>query len=52
MKEIQGKSVLRRRPSYDENSKICTLVTCTNVIAMPEERYVLHGILKQVVYYG
>ena len=52
LKDIRKKSVLRRRPSYDENSKICTLVTCTNVIAMPEERYVLHGILKQVVYYG
>ena len=50
LKEIQGKSVLRRRPSYDANSRICTLVTCTN--AMEGERYVLHGILKSVVYYG
>ena len=50
LKEIQSKSVLRRRPSYDANSRICTLVTCTN--AMEGERYVLHGILKSVVYYG
>lgn len=52
LKDIRNKSILRRRPAYDENSKICTLVTCTNVIDMPEERYVLHGILKQVIYYG
>ena len=50
LKDIQSKSVLRRRPDYDANSKICTLVTCTN--AMEGERYVLHGILKNLIYYG
>ena len=34
--------------SYDENSKIITLITCTNLSSKPTERYVLHGILKNV----
>lgn len=31
---------------YDADSKIITLVTCTNIPSKPGERYVLHGILK------
>lgn len=33
---------------YDANSKIITLITCTNLSSKPDERYVLHGILKEV----
>lgn len=37
--------------SYDENSKIITLITCTNLSSKPSERYVLHGILKNTYYF-
>ncbi|MBE6677171.1 MAG: class B sortase [Ruminococcaceae bacterium] len=36
---------------YDENSKIITLITCTNLSSKPTERYVLHGILKNTYYF-
>lgn len=44
--------MLRRRVPYNADSRICTLVTCTNVVGMEDERYVLHGILKKIVLYG
>ncbi len=34
---------------YDENSRICTLITCANVTSNEEERYVLHGILTSFI---
>ncbi len=37
------------RPDYDQNSRICTLITCSNVSSNQDERYVLHGILKTFV---
>ena len=52
LKEIRSKTVLRRRVPYNADSRICTLVTCTNVVGMEDERYVLHGILKKIVLYG
>ncbi len=33
--------------TYDADTRLITLVTCTNSIADPEERYVYHGILKK-----
>ncbi len=41
-------NTLRVKPNYDENSKICTLITCTNS-SNEDERYVLHGILKTFI---
>ncbi len=32
---------------FDEDSRVITLVTCTNSISDPEERYIYHGILKE-----
>lgn len=48
---IYKRSALRKRIPYSEQSKICTLVTCTNVKANPDERYVVHGILDKIVPY-
>lgn len=45
---IKDNNILSVRPKYDENSKICTLVTCTNS-SNENERYVLHGILTNFV---
>ncbi len=41
-----------RQVSYNENSKIITLVTCTNVPNKQNERYVLHGILTEHYTFG
>ena len=51
LKSIYSRSVLRKKMSFSAQSKICTLVTCTNVASNPNERYVVHGILRQVVPY-
>jgi sortase B len=49
---IYNHSVLRKNITYSASeTKVCTLVTCTNVPTNPEERYVLHGILKQFIPY-
>ncbi len=32
---------------FDADSRVITLVTCTNSISDPEERYIYHGILKE-----
>ena len=45
---ISSRSVLGRKLPYDSDSKICTLVTCTNNSGNVKERYVLHGLLTQV----
>ena len=42
---IYAKSVLKKKVNFDENSKIITLSTCTNVVSKPNERYVLHCIM-------
>ncbi len=46
---IASMNTLNVRPSYDTNSKICTLVTCSNSTSNVDERYVLHGILKSFI---
>ncbi len=35
--------------SYDENSRIVTLITCANVTSNDDERYVLHGVLTSFI---
>lgn len=52
LKTIYAKSQIRRKVSFDENSRIITLSTCTNVAAKPDERYVVHGILTKVIKYS
>lgn len=51
LNSIYKRSVLNKKVEYTAESKICTLVTCTNVFANPDERYVVHGILKQFIPY-
>lgn len=46
---IASMNTLNVRPSYDSSSKICTLVTCSNNSNNKNERYVLHGILKNFI---
>ncbi len=53
LKEIQRKSELKNRKlPYDENTRILTLCTCTNVSSTSDERYVLHCKLKKVIKYN
>ena len=49
LESIASMNTLNVRPSYDANSKICTLVTCSNSTSNVDERYVLHGILKSFI---
>ncbi len=46
---VVANNTLSVRPSYDANSKVCTLITCTNNTLNESERYVVHGILKSFV---
>ena len=49
---IYARSILGKRFKYNaDETRICTLVTCTNVYANPDERYVVHGILTRVIPY-
>lgn len=47
LQSIRALNTISKKTSYNANSKIITLVTCTNVSSKPGERYVLHGILKE-----
>lgn len=47
LKSIRALNSISKNVGYNANSKIITLVTCTNVPSRPGERYVLHGILKE-----
>lgn len=47
LKKIRAKNSIPKNVGYNGNSKIVTLVTCTNLSYKPDERYVLHGILKK-----
>ncbi len=47
LKRRRSLNVVNKQVSYNENSKIITMVTCTNNPARPNERYVLHGILTE-----
>lgn len=42
-----GKSRFVETDEYDEASRILTLVTCSNSISNPDERYIYHAILKE-----
>lgn len=46
---VAEQNTLSVRPDYDVNSKICTLITCSNVSSNEDERYVVHGILKNFI---
>lgn len=47
LQSIRARNTISKNVGYNANSKIITLVTCTNVPSRPGERYVLHGILKE-----
>lgn len=49
LQRIRSNNKITKKASYDESSKIITLVTCTNVPGKPNERYALHGILKEFI---
>ncbi len=42
-------SDIRFKTSYDKNSRIISLITCTNVASEPNGRYVLTGILTEFI---
>ncbi|MDD4124892.1 MAG: class B sortase [Eubacteriales bacterium] len=52
LQSLLNKSVLKRNMSYDINTRIITLSTCTNVLSSPDERYVVHGILTKIIKYS
>ncbi len=47
LKNIRARNTISKSVGYNGNSKIITLVTCTNLASKPDERYVLHGILDK-----
>jgi sortase B len=50
---IYARSILGKKFNYSaDETKICTLITCTNVPANPDGRYVVHGILTKIVPYS
>lgn len=49
LQRVRSNNKISKKVSYDESSKIITLVTCTNVSSRPNERYALHGILKEFI---
>jgi hypothetical protein len=49
MKKLVSLNTLAVKNSFDQNSKICTLITCANVTSNQEERYVLHGVLTEFI---
>ncbi len=46
LKNIRALNTIPKNVGYNANSRIVTLITCTNLASKPDERYVLHGILK------
>jgi len=42
-------NTLSVRPKYSAEDSICTLITCSNVSSNEDERYVVHGILKNFI---
>ncbi len=48
LQNIYGKSNIRTNRAYSADSKICTLITCTNG-QKGDSRYVVHGILDQFI---
>ncbi len=51
LKGRRALNTISKDVTYDGDSKIITLITCTNLSSKPAERYVLHGILKNVYYF-
>ena len=47
LKNLRAKNTIPKAVGYNSNSKIITLITCTNLSSKPGERYVLHGILDE-----
>ncbi len=47
LKNLRAKNSISKTVGYNSNSKIITLITCTNLSSKPGERYVLHGILDE-----
>jgi len=47
LRNIRARNTIAKDVGYNSNSKIITLVTCTNLSSKPDERYVLHGILDE-----
>lgn len=47
LKNLRARNTISKEVGYNSNSKIITLVTCTNLASKPDERYVLHGILDE-----
>lgn len=45
LRSIYKQSKLSNKFSYNADTRILTMITCTNVVAKPDERYVVHGIL-------
>lgn len=45
LKSIYRQSRLSNKFSYNADTRILTMITCTNVYSNPDERYVVHGIL-------
>ncbi|MBQ6043045.1 MAG: class B sortase [Clostridia bacterium] len=52
LKTMLSRSVLKRRPAYDENTRIITLSTCTNSGRNEDERYVVHCRLIKIIKYS
>ncbi len=52
LKTIYARSQINRKVKFDANSRIITLSTCTNVVAKPDERYVVHALLTQTIKYS
>lgn len=46
---IVSRNELTVTNSYDENSRIVTLITCANLTSNDDERYVLHGVLTAFI---
>ncbi len=42
---VYKQSKLSNKFSYNADTRILTMITCTNVVSKPDERYVVHGIL-------
>ena len=52
LKKIYSKSQIGKKVAFDASSRIITLSTCTNVASKPDERYVVHAILTQIINYS
>lgn len=49
LKKMVARNTLRISRNYDAESRICTLITCSNVNNDKDDRYVVHGILTAFI---